>query len=337
MSDRIRAALFAALFGICSLMLVAPAEARQRWTVFAVDSQGVDQAAANTFRNLLISEITRRLGADMVAPPATDCSLSAPCLQSGGRAVGAEFSVKASLGALGRKVIVNVLVVDVARGTTATSQRMTINRVEELDLVATRIATAIASGKSAQQTAQLGTITSNEVNPDRRKKPARGISFRLGTIVPFGDGYADAVGGGVAIDLSYWFETRHFAIEPRVGVRFDAVRGDEGYVEVPIDIGGFYLFSRGNISPFIGGGAGIRYIWDSRKADLSVGSTIPSRATKIVEDSAWGFGAYGRVGIMFMRMYTVRLAVSGEYNITVATVNGKKNPQSFSGGLSIIF
>ena len=308
------------------------------WAVLPFSARGVNPVAVETFAGLLRTELNQKLGAQIVPAAQNLPCPDAGCALAAGRASGARLAVFGQVSALGTKLIVNVAVVETGRGSILNSQRMAVMSVEELDAVATRIATAMAQGTTTNQAAELGTITSLEVKPERRREPARGTSMRVGAIVPLGaNGYAGNPGGGVLFDLSYWFETKNFAIEPRVGVRFDGSSGVAEYVDVPLDLGAFYLFSTGDVAPFIGGGLGARYLWEKRPMTVTVGDVLPASADLVVKDSVWGFGAYARVGIMLLRTYTVRIALAGEYNVTIATINGFKNPQSLSMGASLIF
>lgn len=320
---------------IIALLPASAAAGQQSWAVLPVRAIGVDPTTASTFRELLANEVRTRLGARLVGSNLGPCA-DMPCARAAGQRAGAQFVLMSSASRLGQKTIVTAAVVDVTRGVQASSQRMSVERVEELDTVATRVVTAIAQGTSAQKTAQLGTITSDEQRPDRRRKTTHSVALRIGGIAPIGEGYADSVGGGMAFDLSYWFEARHFAIEPRIGIRFDAVRGSEGYLAVPIDLGFYYILGLGDVAPFIGGGVGAHFLWDERQLDTQLGSTLPATATKLHDQSAWGFGAFARLGLMLMRTYDVRLAATVDYDITFATINGAKNPQAIIGGLAVI-
>jgi hypothetical protein len=131
-----------------------------------------------------------------------------------------------------------------------------------------------------------------------------GIGLRVGAIVPVGEGYAGAPGGGLLLDLSYWYEARYFAIEGRLGVRFDLVKGPSSYVELPIDVAGYFVLGSGGIALFAGRGLGPRHIWETRGE--IVGSVIPSTTER--SDSGWGLGVFGRIGFLVGRTSRARLA-----------------------------
>ncbi|MBW2730903.1 MAG: hypothetical protein JRH20_00835 [Deltaproteobacteria bacterium] len=327
-------------FWILSFVLISAipktsAASQQSWVVLPVRAIGVEASTAETLRELLASGLRQQLNAKLVGGALTPCA-DMPCARAAGQRVGAQFVLMSSASRLGKKTIVMATVIDVVRGVQTSNQRMSVERVEELDTVATRVISAIAQGTSADKTAQLGSITSSEERPDRRRKTTHSAALRIGGIAPVGAGYANSVGGGMAFDLSYFFEARHFAIEPRIGIRFDAIRGSEGYLAIPMDIGFYYILGLGDVAPFIGGGVGAHFLWDERQLDTQLGSTLPATATKLSSQTAWGFGAFARLGIIFMRTYDVRLAATVDYEITFTTINGAENPQAIIGGLAVI-
>jgi hypothetical protein len=327
----------AAVILIASLPRAAVAQP-QRWTMLAFTARGVDANTTATFGDLLRGELQRRLGAQFVAAPQIGVSCAEPgCARVAGTAVSASFAVYGSISTLGSSLVVMVTVVDVQRGVVANSQKMSVSRIEELEVVSERMAVAIAEGTDVRATARLGNLTERETRPTLRRALTHNIHLRLGAIVPFGSGYAGSPGGGMLFDLSYWLEATHFAIEPRIGLRFDAVRGPSSYYELPIDIGAYFIVGRSDISFFAGGGLGAHHIWETRGLVATIGEVLPSRTEHSSSDSGWGFGSFGRVGILLARTYAVRVTLSVEYNITVVSLNGGGNPMALTAGAGIIF
>jgi hypothetical protein len=169
-----------------------------------------------------------------------------------------------------------------------------------------------------------------------------GLMARLGGIIPLGRGYAGNPGGGVALDLGFWWEKGRLGVEPRVGVRFDAVTDSSAkYLEVPLDVGAFFLLTRGDVVPYVGGGVGARYFSERRVDTLTVGSTLPATSEIPLDDSAWGAGVYARLGVMLKAsargQTRTKLCLTADYNATFVTVNGHKNPTSVVLAGSVIF
>lgn len=311
------------------------ASAQETWTITRFGGS-VDDATVSTFTQLLKTELSSRTGAGF-SNSDTVCD-DVPCARAAATESKASVVLYGSLGTLGTKIIVNVTMVDVASGDIINTQRMGVDRLEDLDSVAERMAAAFVRGSSTDETAELGNITAEEAKPDRRRDASHDLELRLAGIVPLGDaGFADQ-GGGVAIDLAYWYEANNFAISPRLGFRFSADPNDEnGFFELPFDIGAYYILGQSDFAPFIGGGAGLRYMSQSVEESRQVGGIVAATHTTTVSDSAFGFGTFARAGILLGRTYTVRVAVTADYNIAFLQLNGEANPQSFTAGVSVFF
>ena len=329
---------FAALAALAPLP--AAAQESGRWLMSRFVSHGVDEGVSEVFANLLKADIVGYRKVRFLRNPGTEPCGDADCAQALGEEHGAVAVVYGSITALGTKIIVNVGVLDLKGGGTPDTEKMAVDRVEDLDLVAQRIGRALAVEKSAEETAELGNITHKEVEPARRREGDRGLAFRMGGLVPIGEGYAKGE-SGVLLDLSYWFETNDFAIEPRVGVRFDTPKesgNDDGYLEVPIDVGVFYVFSRGDFAPFAGGGAGVRYMKEKMTIEEKTEAPLlEETSTTTVDNSGWGFGAFGRVGILMLRTYAVRVALAVDYNISLLEQEYTSTPQSITFGVNVMF
>ena len=165
-----------------------------------------------------------------------------------------------------------------------------------------------------------------------------GAALRVGAFIPAGTSYAGNPGGaGLALDLSYWFEADHFAIEARAGARFDVVAGPASYVEVPLDFGMFWLLSSGDAVPFLGGGIGYRYLWEKQARTITTGAILPATTNVIKEDEGSAPGAYLRAGLLLGRTRGGRIALAAEYSAIFATVNGYRAPRAMTLGTTFIF
>ncbi len=324
----------AAVLLLCGLWASTSAAQSGSWTILPLTSRGVDEGVAETFRDLLQNELSTRNGAAFVA--SSESCQDAPCAAAVGAKAGAEIVVSGSINALGVKLIVAIMVVDAGSGKVLNNQKMTVDRVEDLDAAAARIAEAIVTGSTTGETAELGNITKEESRPEQRREGQSGLGLRVGGLAPLGDGYADGV-GGVLIDATYWYETSSFAIEPRLGLRFAADNEDGSFVEMPIDVGAYYILTRSDFAPFVGGGAGLRIMSERRKQVISLGQIITTSSEETREDSATGFSAFARAGLLLFRTYTMRVAVTVDYNIAFVELNGDTNPQSLTAGIGVYF
>ncbi|MFT4976893.1 MAG: hypothetical protein ACI8S6_002798 [Myxococcota bacterium] len=317
------------------VLFCGPAHAEgATWAVLPMLSSGTDPQAAAVFRDLLQHELSTRSRAGFVAGgrPCPDV----PCAIAAGEELGVQRIAFGSLSQLGGDLIVAVTAVDVVQRSVLSSQKITVDQLEDLDAAADRIAAAIMAGSTTESTARLGNITAAEVAPARRREGLGGLGLRVGGLIPIRDGYADGL-PGVLIDASYWYETDRFAIEPRIGFRFDASGQQGGYLEIPMDLGAYAILGRGDFAPFIGGGAGVRYLSDSRARSWSTGEVIVMTHTELREDSTFGFGAFGRAGLLLLRTYSLRVALTVDYNVTFVDLNGTLYPRSLTAGIGAYF
>ncbi|HET6282397.1 MAG TPA: hypothetical protein VFH73_15630 [Polyangia bacterium] len=118
---------------------------------------------------------------------------------------------------------------------------------DDLDPALKRLADGLASGKPAQQTADIESVTQREADPLLKQSATKVVGVRLGAIVPLSRpaGLDAAAAGGLGI---FWlYDARTFLGE----IALDLYRGDKA-TSFDIGIGGFYPFSRGNITPYLG-------------------------------------------------------------------------------------
>lgn len=305
------------------------------WVITRLKNRGVEMGAVATFSDLLQTELGQRTGVGF-ATTAHACG-DVPCAVSVGDQLGAEVAVFGAVATLGRKIVVTVTVVECHDAQVISNQRMTVDNVEDLDAVASRMAEAIVTGQMTEDTAQLGSITRHERTPPRRRAGDSGLGLRVAGVL----GLGDSLGGdlmGVGLEVSYWFETLHFAIEPRLAAHFSTAVGEErSFFEVPIDLGAYYIFGLGDFTPFVGGGVGVHYVTETRPIRRTDGAVLIATSVDEVDDSGWGFHAFARLGMLLMRTYDVRVKFSVEYGATFIELNRVSPVQSLTFGAGVIF
>jgi len=289
------------------------AQAPETWALTAHSGDPADTVLANTVRDLLASDLGSRPNtrATLLSAACED----ATCTRAAAQAVGgATVALHVSLHRLGQKLIVAASAVDVATGDSRGSQRLTANRVEELDVVTRRLASALVSGTSAEDTAELGNITSNEAEAPKRRSGRFGFGLHLIGIAPI-RGYADQqIGGGV--DIGGWFETYDFVIEPRIGIRTDLTREREAFFHVPLELSAAYLFTRDDVSPLLGIGTGLGYAHEEIYVEHEVGEVLVTRTHDRISDSLLTATLFARGGVLVLRTYDVSLLITIDYALT---------------------
>jgi len=244
--------------------------------------------------------------------------------------------IYAKLSRLGRKIIATATAVEVSGAQNLSQQRMSVDQVEDLEAVASRMARAIVEGRSTEDVAELGNVTRSETKPARRRKGQSGLILKVGGVSPMGDLYR--AGFGILLDVGYWYEARDFAIHPSLNYRGNAKnREGESYNQVNLDIAANYILARSDFAPFIAVGGGLRHIEEERQLEAIQGTVMVLDSSGPRKESTWAPGAFVRAGLLLFRTYTMRMALSADYDLSFASLHGHTNPQAFNFGISVIF
>ncbi len=230
------------------------------------------------------------------------------CALDAARAAGAAEVIHSSLHKLGNRWIFSATVMDSAGGNPF-SQRLTAGSIEDMEMVTRRMADALASRRDAEKVATVDNITQREVeNEPERRRSLYSSGVSLGYLFPVGNsfGYVDRDGFGTERSHQYdqmirlaWLNTWEF--------RNDLNLGAEVTWSIPYAIGADlnlrYLFNRGDVSPFVGGGLGLHYV----KSDEGAGTRANRR------NSGPALNAQG--GLMLFRTYDVNVMLRGQYQV----------------------
>jgi hypothetical protein len=271
------------------------------------DADGFDAADARTAAQIVCREMARA-----GAPP------------------GARYVV--SLGKLGSATLLSVASEGDTPGSTADSQQMLLQGVEEVVVAAPRIAESIVKGKSLAETEKVDNLVAQDTRQPKSKSGQ--IHFALGMVgllPPLDRGLTAAP--GLVLDVHY--ETPSQELEIGGSARFGA-GDDRGSATVSH---GFFVFSAGgrmyaskkDFSPYIGGG--LSWEWLTLRAP-----TIGFDA-----DGSHGLGAYADAGVEILRTHHTHFALgarfdlpffslhndsSDEYCYTSGCVPGAKGPRT---------
>ncbi len=336
--ERVRARWCIAIHSAALAVLVligsgtAAAQGQPQWGIDRFPVRGLGGGEAATFRDLLKSEISQRNGVAFV-DLGVECP-DATCTMQAARQARLRYAVHASIGRLGRKVVVSFAAVDATRGQVLVSDTMSVGSVEELDTLAKRIASTIVDGRPVEQTAQLGEITKEEAKAPVRRDTRSGFSLGPEAIFPT-RGYADEQ-FGVGLGVGLWFESMDFAIEPRLSYRTELSSGGEIYDHVALDLGVYYLMSRTDFSPLLGGGVGVHYLHEEVPVEHQVGTELRSSTSDIIDDSVAGVSGYLRAGMLLLRTYDVSVMLSVDYAINLADFQERSDEQALRISTSVI-
>lgn len=323
--------LLALVFVVFASPAATQAEA-QKWVITEFAGHGVDPSTVATFRGLLRDEIQQRNHAAFadigVACPDSGCALSSAT------GTGADVVVYGSVGKLGEKLSVSVRASELASGRTVFSQSLSVDRPEELDIAAKRLADALVSGEDVADNAEVGTVTHEEARAPARRDTRVGFLFGFHGVVPF-TGYAEEQ-LGVGTTLGAFIEAYDFVIEPTLGFRFDLTDQSEAWTHLPLDIAFAYVFSRGDVAPFLGGGLGLHVLFERVHMQRTVGDVLRSTSKDVVDDTLVGASFFPRAGFLFMRTYDVSLELVVEYPLTLADFEQRSSESALRFGMNLV-
>jgi hypothetical protein len=218
-----------------------------------------------------------------------------------GRSVQAELAVTTHIVHLAGTARVRLTAWRVADGTIAHSDSMTTaGGPDDLDPVLKRLAIGFATGKPAGTTAEIDTVTQKEADPYLKQTATKVFGLRLGAVVPYNRPSGDPA-AATGLGLFWMYDARDFMAE----VWGDFYRSSAEDITIfDIGIGGYYPFSRRNITPYVGAGAA----WSA--ADIGDG------------DGASGLRVNGAFGILLGRLWTVQARAEAGYFVNLF---GEKN------------
>ena len=342
-----------ALWFLITILLVSGGARAQvaTWTVLPMTAVGVDPVAAATFRDVLEGELMAASGTTFV--PAPSPCRDVPCARGAGAYTGASVVVFGLMRPLGAKIVVQVTMVDGRSGRVLAVANENAQGIEQLDTAAKLVAASLLArstpngspgathGSSPPEATPSAygspspVVPEDEVDDDPSGLRA-GYMMRVGGFQPLDDTYG-GLGMGMLFDMGAWIEGDAFAMEPRLGVRFDtSLRDDSAYFALPMDFGAFFAPQLGDIRPFIGGGLGFRYVWEKRGRHVEIGNAVITEHDGVLKKSGTGLGAFGRAGMVLLDSHRVHLVLSAEYDLTFIELTTDSSPKAFAFGLAVV-
>jgi hypothetical protein len=204
-------------------------------------------------------------------------------------------SYTVTFGKLGSKVSLRV-----ARDGTNDAQGLLLSGVEETPVAAERISKAFATGKSVDESVSADAVISSESRTPLTKSGqtmvAAGIDGTLGA------GTSTDPSAGVFLRLLYRSGAVGLTGEARLGGVGSA---DDKIAHGDLGIGGQVYLGSGDVAPFVGAGLDFSYV-------SLVGK----------DDTGSGLGAYGELGVEFMRTNRTGLLVAARADAPFYAVRG---------------
>jgi hypothetical protein len=304
----------------------AAVAAAPTWGVVPFEAPDPLREDVDTLRLMLVTELEGRgVNVDRSSASLDACGEPA-CAAEAARTLGVARAVGATVSRFGEKVL--VAAVFVTPEGDSESRRIVVDRVEDFDVAARRLAAALLQDQPVDKTAKLGDITALETERERRRRGLGGLTLGVGGVVPIDGTYAGNA-AGLALQLGYWFEAKHFAVETSLGFRFSTdPGGDREFYDVPLYLGGYWIPGLGDFTPFLGGGLGLRYLYEERPGTVRVGEVIVTEHQGELSDDGFAPAAFAKAGVLILRTYRVRASVSVAYEVAFRDLNDGGYPQT---------
>ncbi|MGC4095442.1 MAG: hypothetical protein QM756_47455 [Polyangiaceae bacterium] len=170
-------------------------------------------------------------------------------------------------------------------GGSSASRRLRLTSIEETGDAAPRLAEALLTNKTLSQTSRVGNLTEAEARAPLRKSGA--LQGSVGVLGVYAPGVPTLAPG---FELSLRYDTPSWVAHTtlRYAAHFN---GDEGLRAFDWGVGGRYMLSDTDFSPFVGGGL----------AFMAIERNL---------DSQSGLGAFGEIGVEALRLHKSRLGVA---------------------------
>jgi hypothetical protein len=206
---------------------------------------------------------------------------------------GAEYAAVVHVTRLGSSARVRLSVYPVS-GATVWHDELAAAGPDDIDAVLNRMAVGFASGKPARDTADIETVTEKEQEPLKKRTATNTWGLKLGMAAPVVDGEIRNMTGAAVFWL---YDLRTFMAEVDLGFH----SGDDAS-DLYVGINGYYPFSRGNTSPYLGGG-------------------VRLQASDYGASDGGGLAVLGSAGVLFGRLSSVQLRADLSYMLTTYEVD----------------
>jgi hypothetical protein len=281
---------------------------------------GVSSATAQIVTDLLGSELVN-YGYTVSNPDAMNAAVGEVikcyepvCAAEAGFKAKVEQVVYGSVAKLGEKHIVQASVVNVSTQEVIWSGSLSAATAEDLDMVAQRLAKSIAEGKKTGETVEVGTVTEAEEEEPLRRRVFYTTGIKAGALQPLG-GYGES-GTMFHLGALFWYETPNIVAELAVYTAFSGNLADVGGTAteaVAPELSILYMFSKKDISPYIGGGIGFGIL-----------SLNPESG--FIPETAYGVAFNGGGGLVFFRTYDIRVLLDVRYRVNLSQVENFDGP-----------
>ena len=284
-----------------------------RLAIMHFSSEGIDSVTIKSAETILRLELAKLSSAEVLGvntqndSAGYDCK-SLECEVKYGEKLNADQVVTCNLLVLGKKIIIQYALIDVKQRKVLIDDSITSLSVEELDLIMKRIAMSVINHKSADETAEVGTIIEQETKKPLLRNGGKFYSFSFGYLYPT-SGFKN--------------EERSFTVDFRIGADIpDLEYGLQLFARdgFGVNIFSSYLATQTDVCPYIGGGLGFHWITTMTKTEYiySDDGTYTRKEDNRQED---GFEFLVNTGLRLFNTYNFRITMNLAYSHTFNDFN----------------
>jgi hypothetical protein len=244
--------LRSAAVAVCVLLTSTAARAAQRVAVLPVSGVNIHagylEAAHDILRDHLMSTHQFEVVNVPGAPP--DHELTPQEAVELGRSSQSQVVLVTHIVHLAGKSRVRVTAFRTGDGSLAhTDSMVTAGGPDDLDPVLRRLAVGFATGKPVAATGEIDSVTQNEADPYLKQMATKVFGLRLGAIVPVNRPNGETA-PATGVGLFWLYDAREFMGE----VWADFFHSSQKITTFDLGIGGYYPFTRKNVTPYVGVG-----------------------------------------------------------------------------------
>lgn len=224
----------------------------ERVALLPASGVNINEGTLEAAQDILRGELTRtgRFQVAQLPGPVGKVEASPDEAVGAARGQGADLGAVLHITRLGNVARLRLTAYAAATGQMVYTDELPAASPDDMPPVLTRLAKGMATGKSAADNADIETVTATEAGPLRKRRATSVFGVELGYQIPLTDPYE----GGEQLALPgmaiFWlYDARSFLADVSVGFHTDG--GDGDYF---IGLGAYYPFSRGDVTPYLGGG-----------------------------------------------------------------------------------
>ncbi len=238
---------------------------------------------------------------------------------------GYERALIGSLTRFGDKIIANVSLVDAGNSEVVQRAEGSSETVEDLDIVAKRLAKSISTGRSVSESAEVGMITEKETSPDRRRSSFTTKGIRAGFLWALDNSFGkpDRM---PAIDFVVQHDMHDYFLSGKFGIKWGS--GSWAFTWLHTKVGRY--FGRGDFSPFISAGLGLESVNTEYEIE-------DAGFTRQESEKRTGFTVSAGTGFALFRTYDFQFQLDVDYYMILEKMGPVGGEEKFPKGILLTF